>query len=48
MYFADGTPVSELHSKYRFTPQGEAAPSSPPAKPAAKKKAAKKTTTEDE
>jgi hypothetical protein len=48
MYFADGTPVSELHSKYRFTPQGEAAPASPPAKPAAKKKAAKKTTTEDE
>ena len=48
MYFADGTPVSELHSKYRFTPQGEAAPASPPAKPAAKKKAAKKTITEDE
>jgi len=40
--------VSELHSKYRFTPQGEAAPANPPAKPAAKKKAAKKTTTEDE
>ena len=48
MYFADGTPVSELHSKYKFTHQGEAVPTAPPAKPAAKKKAAKKTTTEDE
>tara|TARA_Y100000033_G_C2669567_1_gene73612 strand:+ start:44 stop:190 length:147 start_codon:yes stop_codon:yes gene_type:complete len=48
MYFADVIQVSEMHSKYKFTHQGEAAPASPPAKPAAKKKAAKKTTTEDE
>lgn len=48
MYFADGTLVSEMHSKYKFTHQGEAESAKPAAKPAAKKKAAKKTTTEDE
>jgi hypothetical protein len=48
MYFADGIPVSEMHSKYKFTHQGEAESAKPAAKPAAKKKAAKKTTTEDE
>jgi len=37
-----------MHSKYKFTHGGEAAPAESPAKPAAKKKAAKKTTTEDE